>query len=246
MIINMAARGATVDVPVFRITSEFGAKESFREYAHRGLDFSMDRMTELHPLMSGEITRVVDQGSQGLGKGVFLKMENGETAIYGHLEKVNVSPGDVVDPSDVIGWSGSTGHSTGNHLHLGILDQSGNYADPSVYEPIVQSWDHAAPQIIPDPFDLIMGGLEKGRDLITDAGSDAAASFLIWLGENLKVAGLVAGKWLLTVGPDTAIVVAMVFCLGAIMNIPNAYKFTVGSTILAVVLEVFRMGVLGS
>lgn len=243
MIVNMAAKNATVEIPVFRMTSDFGAFESFRDHAHTGKDWAMENGSEIHSLLDGVVTKIVDQGDAGLGKGLMIKMENGETAIFGHLSDIKVQLGDHVSADQLVALSGSTGNSTGPHLHLGIQDQAGEFVDPSKYEAIVQSWDPSSAQIIPDPFDLMMGGLEGARDWATEKGSEASAQVLIWIMEQFKEAGIAFGKWMITVGPDTALIIGMVFCLGAICSIPKAGKWTTGAVVVALILEVIRKGI---
>lgn len=250
MIVNIRGRAQEV-VETFQVTSNFGAWEKpLRDHAHLGQDFAMEIGTELHPLMDGVVSKIVDQGAEGLGKGIYIRMENGDTAIYGHLSEVKVQVGEMVDPSDVIGLSGSTGASTGGHLHLGIKDPSGAFKDPAPeYAETVQSWDPdiQAPadlitQIpdIPDPVDVVMNGLGKVRDAATEQGSEWTRDAVIWLLDALKDAGIYLGKFVILIGPDAAIVMSMIFCIGAICSVGKAGKWTVSSLITGIVLEIVR------
>ena len=67
----------------------------------------------------------------GLGKAVKLNHSGGYTSIYGHLSKIGggLHPGGRVHQGQVIGNVGSTGMSTGPHLHFGLM-QNGSYINP--------------------------------------------------------------------------------------------------------------------
>ncbi|MEM5009268.1 M23 family metallopeptidase [Niallia taxi] len=121
---------------MYKITSYFQDKESFRQIAHRGIDFSMENGTELRSIRDGIVSKVVDYGNQNAGKAVMVKWEDGKTAIYGHLSKFNVVEGQSVSAGDIIGFSGNSGHvvgaNGGYHLHFG-LKENNQFIDPSPY-----------------------------------------------------------------------------------------------------------------
>jgi hypothetical protein len=91
----------------------------------------MPENTALRSIADGVVERVVDFGNTNIGKGVMIRHDDGTVAIYGHLNEVDVKPGQHVDAGDVIGLSGNTGHSTGPHLHFGLMDAQGNFIDPT-------------------------------------------------------------------------------------------------------------------
>ena len=79
--------------------------------------------------------------SSGYGNFTLIKHVNGYETGYGHQSKIVVKPGDKVRQGQIIGYVGSTGNSTGNHLHFEIRI-NGNFVDPlSVKLPR----DHALP-----------------------------------------------------------------------------------------------------
>lgn len=121
---------------MYKITSYFHQKESFRNVSHSGIDFSMDKGTELRSIRYGIVTKVVDYGNQNAGKAVMVKWEDGKTAIYGHLSKFNATEGQSVQEGDIIGLSGNSGHVLGDnggyHLHFG-LKENNQFIDPSPY-----------------------------------------------------------------------------------------------------------------
>lgn len=115
----------------FRLTSEFGALEEVREGAHTGIDLAMAAGTKLRSIVEGKILQVFD-GSSNIGKGVKVIGTDGKEYIYGHMNKVNVKVGDDVKLGSVLGESGNTGNSTGNHLHFAVKED-GQFIDPTEY-----------------------------------------------------------------------------------------------------------------
>lgn len=132
----------------FRITSKYGVVEEIRHgRPHTGVDLAMPEGTELHSIASGTVERVVNNAS--LGKGVYVRTDSGDVHLYGHLDSVKVRAGEHVDKGELLGLSGSTGHSTGPHLHFSLL-HDGQYVDPSHLTAAVQhySGEIAGPSIL--------------------------------------------------------------------------------------------------
>jgi murein DD-endopeptidase MepM/ murein hydrolase activator NlpD len=104
------------------LTSTFGGRSdpfSGEPAFHQGLDISADKGQPVYATADG---RVESAGYTGdYGNLVVLKHDFGLTTRYGHLSKFNVKVGDVVRRGDVIAFVGSTGRSTGAHLHYEIL-----------------------------------------------------------------------------------------------------------------------------
>lgn len=104
-----------------RITSNFGTrKDPFtgKPKKHRGIDFAGKIGTELMAVAPG---RVVSAGERvGYGTTVEIDHGLGFTTLYAHLSQILVSRGDWVRPGTVIGLAGSSGRSTGPHLHYEI------------------------------------------------------------------------------------------------------------------------------
>lgn len=85
---------------------------------HTGVDFAVDPGT---PLLAVGNATVVSAGWDGsYGKEIVLRLADGRFAQYAHLSTVEVSPGEHVSAAEEIGRSGSTGNSTGPHLHFEI------------------------------------------------------------------------------------------------------------------------------
>lgn len=118
-------------VPVTgRITSRFGAVESIRDHTHKGIDIAATRGTPILATASGTVTFA--GWSSGYGYLVKIDHGNGVETYYGHCSKLYVSAGDTVEAGEQIAAVGSTGNSTGNHLHFEIrLD--GKQVNPQTY-----------------------------------------------------------------------------------------------------------------
>ena len=104
-----------------RITSNYGTRKdpfSGKPKKHRGIDFAGKIGTELMAVAPG---RVVSAGERvGYGTTVEIDHGLGFTTLYAHLSQILVSRGDWVRPGTVIGLAGSSGRSTGPHLHYEI------------------------------------------------------------------------------------------------------------------------------
>lgn len=104
-----------------RITSNYGVrKDPFtgKSKQHRGIDFAGKIGTELMAVAPG---RVVSAGERvGYGTTVEIDHGLGFTTLYAHLSQITVSRGDWVRPGTVVGLGGSSGRSTGPHLHYEI------------------------------------------------------------------------------------------------------------------------------
>ncbi|MCP4185909.1 MAG: M23 family metallopeptidase [Hyphomicrobiales bacterium] len=108
-------------VPGKTVISKFGSRiDPFkRTYAmHAGYDFKAGYGTLIRATASGEIIFAARNG--GYGKMVEIKHKNGLTTRYAHLSKISVKKGQLVSAGDNIGKVGSTGRSTGPHLHYEI------------------------------------------------------------------------------------------------------------------------------
>jgi murein DD-endopeptidase MepM/ murein hydrolase activator NlpD len=86
---------------------------------HQGLDISADRGQPVYATANGTVSAASYSGEYG--NLVVLDHEFGLSTRYGHLSKFSVKPGDIVKRGAVIGYVGSTGRSTGSHLHYEVL-----------------------------------------------------------------------------------------------------------------------------
>lgn len=96
------------------ITSNFGARWGRQ---HKGLDIKVYTGDTIRSAFSG-VVRMVKYEAKGYGKYIVIRHDNGLETIYGHLSKQIVKENQRVKAGDVIGLGGSTGRSTGSHLHF--------------------------------------------------------------------------------------------------------------------------------
>lgn len=129
---------------MYPVTSKFMANESFRDHGHLGMDFAMPDHTPLLSIQKGIVENVVHY-KDNIGNGVFVRWEDGKTAIYGHMSEITVSKGDTVDIGSLIGYSGNSGHvvgaNGGYHLHFAVKDH-GHFIDPAPWADSIQNMQH--------------------------------------------------------------------------------------------------------
>lgn len=107
------------------ITSDFG----FRGYRwHYGTDLDLDTGDSVRTVFDG-VVRIVKYDGSGYGNYVVVRHYNGLETLYGHLSKQLVKTGQYVKAGELIGKGGSTGRSTGPHLHFEVR-YMGNPFDP--------------------------------------------------------------------------------------------------------------------
>lgn len=100
------------------VSSRFGAMSRIRSGAHTGLDISAPYGTKIKAAAAGT---VVFSGYKGAyGNMIAIDHGNGVMTYYGHCSRLTASVGQKVSQGTVIAAVGSTGNSTGNHLHLEI------------------------------------------------------------------------------------------------------------------------------
>lgn len=112
------------------ISSRFGSMASIRGGAHTGLDIASPRGTAIKASAAGVVSFAGWKGSYG--KMVAISHGNGVQTYYAHCSSINVSVGQKIAQGQVIAAVGSTGNSTGPHLHLevrvnGVAQNPQNY-----------------------------------------------------------------------------------------------------------------------
>ena len=100
------------------ITSRFGARSSIRSSAHTGLDISAPKGTPIKAAASGTVTFAGWKGSYGYM--LVISHGNGVQTYYAHCNQLYASVGESVSQGETVAAVGSTGNSTGPHLHLEV------------------------------------------------------------------------------------------------------------------------------
>ena len=144
----------------YRVTSQYGWRgdpfgKPTTEY-HKGIDIACSRGVPVVAVKDGVVTRASWNG--GYGECVVIYHGDGISSLYAHLDNsgkngnlpykgdngkptYHVKVGDAVKAGQVIGYVGTTGRSTGYHLHFGVIDTNtytnlgGNYVNPNKYLP---------------------------------------------------------------------------------------------------------------
>jgi murein DD-endopeptidase MepM/ murein hydrolase activator NlpD len=115
-----------------RISSGFGSRYHpllKRRRMHDGLDIAKPWGTPVYPARSGTVTEA--GWSEGYGQLIVIRHADGMTTRYGHLSKMYVKAGQSVQRGKtLIGRVGSTGLSTGPHLHFEVRDRNGKAVNP--------------------------------------------------------------------------------------------------------------------
>ncbi len=132
-------RGAFLQMPGSAVTSRFAEERIYlvdgrrvSRATHFGYDLAA---TAAAPVPAANRGRVLFAGDLGIyGQCVILDHGLGLSSLYGHLSRIDVKPGELVEKGATLGLSGSTGLAGGDHLHFAIL-VGGVYVDP------VEWWD---------------------------------------------------------------------------------------------------------
>ena len=124
-------RGFRFPLRSYRLTSAFGMRTNpvtGNVRPHHGIDLAAPAGTEVYAAGDGVVTEI---GNDSIyGNYIIIKHNNNWASLYGHLQKVGTSLRSNVKSGTIIGWVGSTGQSTGPHLHF-ELRQNGRAQDPS-------------------------------------------------------------------------------------------------------------------
>lgn len=119
-----------------RISSYYGKRVAPKTGAstmHKGVDFAAPAGTKIYAAKAGTVLQT-QSIKTGYGNSVKIQHDGGFTTLYGHMQKYIVKYGQKVSRGQLIGYVGSTGTSTGNHLHLGLY-KSGGLVNPLLYIP---------------------------------------------------------------------------------------------------------------
>jgi acylphosphatase len=130
-----------------------GAGQRF-EHLHGGVDYALNHGTELYACADGQVSSA---GWDATGFGSCLQIDHGPVrTLLGHLSEILVSPGQRVTRGQLVARVGSSGNSTGPHLHWSVIDiATGHYLDPSRFlqleavspEPVGPRWESLGGQV---------------------------------------------------------------------------------------------------
>lgn len=242
------------------ISSGFHEQDSAHtDHLHQGIDFAIPMNTPVHTFHSGIVTNVTHD-TNGFGNAVWVRFNDGYTAVYGHLNTVYVKIGDRLTENQTIALSGSTGKSTGPHLHLGILSPNGQWIDPNQYlhrgdsmllyisgqqtninggSSGIPNMDHFSQQWkgnAEDWFNYLFGIPKSAFD--TSESHDLTAQIAEAIQRQIGAVVHDLGMWLLRLSPDILLVVCMGSILGMMIGSERCKHWASVSALGALVLQV--------
>ncbi|MGF9907251.1 M23 family metallopeptidase [Brevibacillus porteri] len=179
----------------YRVTSPYGPRAdpfTTKQVFHTGIDLVKKHRSPIHAFVTGVVTHakegVKGSGYGGFGIVVAVKDQKGCTHMYAHLHSAAVNVGDQIKQGDVVGYQGSTGRSTGSHLHYEVRRSGfGTHTDPVAYlqeyyqsvdKPVDREDEHKVKALEPWMLQLADQAIDSlaskkdlnGKALINDAG----------------------------------------------------------------------------
>ena len=127
-------RQITFEKPLkgFAVNSAFGFRRlagAASGRAHKGVDMAAPRGTSVYVAAEGRVLRT-GYDAAGYGNFVEVRHPNGMTSLYGHLSRIDVASGMQLTGGQRLGLVGSTGYSTGPHLHFEVK-RNGVHVNPT-------------------------------------------------------------------------------------------------------------------
>jgi murein DD-endopeptidase MepM/ murein hydrolase activator NlpD len=123
---NMPLRSGYITSPYGYRTDPFTGRVKF----HSGIDFAGAAGTHVFAVAAGIVTWAGEKS--GYGNLVEINHGDGVSTRYAHASRVAVRVGDLVEKDQLVAYMGSTGHSTGPHLHYEVV-RNGKQVDPATY-----------------------------------------------------------------------------------------------------------------
>ncbi len=126
---NIETNRARVEADLVTLTTEQSVHlplETFKfsqgfSFFHPGIDLATSKGTPVYPIMEGYVEQV-EESRWGYGNHVYINHGNGFRSLYAHLAQIEVKKDEFVNKDSIIGLVGSTGWSSGPHLHLQIWE----------------------------------------------------------------------------------------------------------------------------
>jgi len=117
-------KGRAVPLQKFVVGARYGNRGPHTGGVHGGLDFPARQGEPVHTIAGGKVVVAGWQGAAGLS--VTVRTHNGDYNLYGHLSSLNARKGQYLHAGDRLGKVGSTGNSTGPHLHFQVEKANGS------------------------------------------------------------------------------------------------------------------------
>jgi murein DD-endopeptidase MepM/ murein hydrolase activator NlpD len=117
----------------YHLTGRFGQVSGLWSHFHTGLDFAAPSGTEIHSIAPGVVQTTGYDGAYG--NKTQIRLDDGTVLWYCHQTSFVVHPGERVGTGELFGYVGSTGNTTGPHLHLEVHPHGGDPIDPEKWLP---------------------------------------------------------------------------------------------------------------
>jgi murein DD-endopeptidase MepM/ murein hydrolase activator NlpD len=117
----------------YHLTGRFGQVSGLWSHFHTGLDFAAPSGTPIHSIAPGVVQETGYDGAYG--NKTQIRLDDGTVLWYCHQTSYVVHPGERVGTGQLIGYVGSTGNTTGPHLHLEVHPHGGAPIDPEKWLP---------------------------------------------------------------------------------------------------------------
>ncbi|MDD6990986.1 MAG: peptidoglycan DD-metalloendopeptidase family protein [Oscillospiraceae bacterium] len=99
---------------------------------HKGIDIAAPYGTPIYAAASGTVIDAGTGWNGGYGNCIIIQNDDGNVTVYAHQAELVAEYGDIIEKGQLIGYVGSTGDSSGNHLHFEVR-KDGKYYDPELY-----------------------------------------------------------------------------------------------------------------
>jgi hypothetical protein len=117
-------------IKIGTVSAGYGVISNVHKTPHTGIDFAVPMGTPINAPLDGVVSRIADYGNSSLGKAIFVNTHGGKQYVIGHLSEIKVKAGQLVHQGDLLALSGSSGNSTGPHLHFGMFNALGQPMSP--------------------------------------------------------------------------------------------------------------------
>jgi murein DD-endopeptidase MepM/ murein hydrolase activator NlpD len=117
----------------YHLTGRFGQSSGLWSSTHTGLDFAAPEGTAIRSIGPGTVLSAAYDGA--FGNKTAVRLNDGTVLWYCHQSSFGVRPGQRLEPGDLVGHVGSTGNTTGPHLHLEVHPGGGRPVDPEAWLP---------------------------------------------------------------------------------------------------------------